>query len=154
MREKLNCTRLVGVVAVFVLAASCTGGDSVESEPAKPLPINPTCGPTIGEKEVDASLVPDAFLIGESPKVTRVIESQQGYSAAILIQVALDPALEEYRSIVKETGYEILNEDYEGFEAEIYMREGADYVTLQLRETACENETVAYLRVIYEAAGD
>jgi hypothetical protein len=113
----------------------------------------PACGPTIGETEADASLVPDIFLIGETPKVTRVIESQQGYSAAILLQIALDPALEEYRSIVKQAGYEILNEDYEGFEAEIYMREGADYVTLQLRETACEDETVAYLRVIYEEAG-
>jgi len=134
---------------------ACTGETERGSRllPPPEAATAPACGPTIGETRANTSLVPDIFLIGETPKVTRVIESQQGYSAAILLQIALDPALEEYRSIVKQAGYEILNEDYEGFEAEIYMREGADYVTLQLRETACEDETVAYLRVIYEEVG-
>ena len=107
------------------------------------------CGLPSPEPTIDARLVPDYFL----PDRTELVRAQAergGYLAMINAQLSVQDALDIYHSIVIENGFEIIQEDNEGFEAEIYLRKKKQLAAIQIRRSQCDDASVIFINLVDE----
>ncbi len=68
----------------------------------------------------------------------------------INIELGVQDALETYHSIVLEHGFEIIQEDNEGFEAEIYLRNKKHLAAIQIRRSQCDDASVLFVNLVDE----
>lgn len=66
----------------------------------------------------------------------------------INIQLGVQDALEDYHSIVDDNGFEIIQEDNEGFEAEIYLRRKEQLAAIQIRRSQCDDASVVFVNLV------
>ncbi len=71
-----------------------------------------------------------------------------GFLAMINVQLSVQDALETYHSIVTDNGFEIIQEDNEGFEAELYMKKGKTLGSLQIRTSVCRNAAIVFVNIV------
>ncbi|HEV3472541.1 MAG TPA: hypothetical protein VG408_04965 [Actinomycetota bacterium] len=71
-----------------------------------------------------------------------------GFLAMINVQLSVQDALETYHSIVTENGFEIIQEDNEGFEAEIYLRKKEHLAAIQIRTSQCDDASVVFVNLV------
>lgn len=71
-----------------------------------------------------------------------------GYLAAINVRLSVSGAVDFYRPAIKKAGYEIINIDNEGFEAEIYMRKGKRLAAVQIRTSTCDDRSIVFINEI------
>ncbi|MDQ3963943.1 MAG: hypothetical protein M3277_08560 [Actinomycetota bacterium] len=71
-----------------------------------------------------------------------------GYLAMINIDRSVQDALETYHSIVTDHGFEIIQEDNEGFEAEIYLRRAQHLAAIQIRTSQCDDASVIFVNLV------
>jgi hypothetical protein len=134
-------TRACAIVLILVLA--CTGctdtNDTVEPQKDCGLfPIDP---------KADASVVPEPFLL-EGTEVAKSIESKKRLTVAMNNPRSVQESFPLYKQAVKEAGFELVGEDNEGFEAELYMRRGSKLGQIQIRMSPCPDATGVYLIIV------
>ena len=122
-----------------LLIAGCDGSDP------KVQPLD--CGLPSPEPSAQRELVPDYFLI-EGTEVIRAQAERGGFLAMLNVDLGVQDALETYHSIVLENGFEIIQEDNEGFEAEIYLRKKKQLAAIQIRRSQCDDASVLFVNVV------
>ncbi len=66
----------------------------------------------------------------------------------INIELSVQDALQTYHSIVTDNGFEIIQEDNEGFEAEIYLRRKEHLAAIQIRRSQCDDASVVFVNLV------
>jgi hypothetical protein len=138
---------IAGVLAAALVASGCS-----EEEPAGDQAIPTRCGLPTPDAGVDASVVADAFLLGGDAEVTKTDKSKRGTIAALNVPYSVSEAFSRYSESVKRDGYEIVDDDFEGFEAELYLRKDDDLGAVQIRRSTCNDASIVFVNVIKQAA--
>ena len=139
--------RLVTVVTLMAVLIGCTE----EPQSSARGKLAGTCGFPARKAPVDPKGIPEEFLL-EGVEVSKVQNTKKRLTAALNVPHSVQDALDLYRDVVKELGYQIIRVDNEGFEAEIYMRKGDDLAAMQVRMSTCENAVALYINIVRGAA--
>jgi hypothetical protein len=107
----------------------------------------PNCGLPTREPGVDDSLVPDLYLPDEA-LLTRAQRERGGFLAQINVELGVQDALRYYRRAVQDAGYEIIQSDNEGFEAELYLRKDEMLAAVQIRTSQCDDESIVFVNEV------
>lgn len=133
---------LVGVM-VLALSASCSDGQGAPP-PSRAAPT-PTCGLPKAQMDPDIERLPPELILGGD-----VLRSHPGPgldTTLIVHEGTVEGLQDAYREVAPRAGLEVVQEDFEGFEAELYVRSGDELGMIQLRETGCEGTILVYLRL-------
>jgi hypothetical protein len=140
------------LLGVLVAATLVTGGCSERGPADDDRAIPARCGLPTPDRRVDSSVVADVFLLGGDAEVTKTKKSKRGILAALNVPYSVSEAFSRYSESVKEGGYEVVDDDFEGFEAELYLRKGDDLGAVQIRRSTCEQASIVFVNVVEQAA--
>jgi hypothetical protein len=132
--------------AGWILAAVLIGLPSCDDGGGSEL-VAQECGLPTPEPDVDASLVPDAFLVDET-EVVKVFKGKDRFTAALNIQKSVNDSFELYRKAAGDAGFDLVGVDNEGFEAEVYMKRGTELGTVQIRTSTCDDASVVFVNIV------
>jgi len=145
MTEKTVVISLRLLSAILLVALALSACDGEPSSTGQPV----DCGLPSPEPGTDAKLIPDYFL-PEETELVRAQAERGGYLAMINVQFSVQDALETYQSIVSDNGFEIIQQDNEGFEAEIYLRKRKQLAAIQIRRSQCDDASVIFINLVDE----
>lgn len=146
-RKRQRAIRRTALALVLVSLVSCTGDPRPTANPAG---LSGTCGLPTPEPEREESLVPDV-LLPEGAEVSNAQSERGGFIAAINVKLSVGDALAFYRSAIKKAGYEVINIDNEGFEAEMYLRREKKLAAIQIRTSTCDDRSIVFINEIVPA---
>lgn len=133
---------LLAAVLTALLPACSGGTETPELFPAAcrlPSPV----------AEVDVSKIPGGLLVDERSQV-RSIERIDGLLVvAMNVPMSVTQAYEAYLDVLREPPYDLIGNENEGFEMEIYARDRntGDLVAVQARNPGCAEAVSIYLQV-------
>jgi hypothetical protein len=64
------------------------------------------------------------------------------------IRMSVQDALPLYKRAIARAGFELVGEDNEGFEAELYLKRGKELGSLQIRTSVCSDASVVFVNVV------
>ncbi len=132
--------KLAVLVVLLGLLAGC-GGESQTGE----IDLQKDCGLPTPDRDVNPNAISDDALLMEGATLFRT-QTRDGRSVVGLnVPHGVDDAFTYYRRAAKEAGYDVLQLDNEGFEAEIYLKAGRDLASITIRSSVCEEAVVVYL---------
>jgi hypothetical protein len=99
----------------------------------------------------DDSLVPDIFL-PPGAEIAKAQAERGGFITAINVPQSVGEAFDFYTAAAKDGGYEVIQTDNEGFEAEIYLRHGKRLAAIQVRTSTCEDRSIVFVNEILPEA--
>ena len=102
------------------------------------------------EPSRDESLVPEE-LLPEGAEISNAQAERGGFLTAINVKLSVGEALKFYKKAVKASGYQIINSDNEGFEAEIYLRKKKRLAAIQIRTSTCGDRSIVFINEIVPA---
>ena len=109
--------------------------------------LSGTCGLPTPEPDRDESLVPKLFLPAGS-EISNAQAERGGFIAAINVPLGVTPAFDYYGDAVEDGGYEVIQTDNEGFEAELYLRKGKHLAAVQIRTSTCDDRSIVFVNQI------
>jgi hypothetical protein len=134
-------TRARAIVLFLVLAcAACTNSNG-DMEPRR------DCGLFPIDPKADASVVPEPFLL-EGMEVAKSIKNKKRLTVAMNNPRSVQESFPLFKRAVSDAGFELVGEDNEGFEAELYMRRGSTLGQIQIRMSPCPDATGVYLILV------
>lgn len=136
------------VVATGLLLLLATACEAEQPTPQHPQAIPTACGLPTPVPGLNASLVPAVWVEAADGELTNAERDKGGFLAAVNVPASVNEAFEIYKRTVTAEGYEILSEDNEGFEAEIYLRDGRKIGAIQIRMSRCESASLVYVNVV------
>lgn len=139
--------RIGPAAMALVLATSCGGGGATGDPSAVPT----QCGLPTPEPNLNPQLVPEAFVPGDSFLIS-TRRHDNGFLVALGAPFPIDRALEIFRDAAEQEGYEIVSEDNEGFEAELYVQRRRFIGAIQLRSSYCREATFVVINVFKSQA--
>jgi hypothetical protein len=110
-----------------------------------------TCGFPKRTIQIDTSPLPESFIF-EGVEVANFENKKKRLSAALNVPYGVQDALDRYLKASKEAGFEVIQEDNEGFEAELYLRKGPDAAAVQVRGSQCLDAVRVYVSIVRGAA--
>lgn len=96
---------------------------------------------------VRASLVPPGFLL-EDMEVAKAHKTKERLSIALNNPRSVNESFALLKASAREAGFKIVGEDNEGFEAEIYLKDGNRLGAIQIRGSRCPEATVVFLNIV------
>lgn len=131
---------------LLLLSIGAACGGTVES--AGPFPSE--CGlpsPRAGA-EKKRGLIPEEFLLGGDATIRAIEKDGSRIVAQLNLPLSVNEAFDRYKKDTLPT-YEVISEDNEGFEAEIYLRARKDHTlaAVQIRKPRCEVATSAFVSI-------
>ena len=128
---------------LVICSAACSS-----EEPAEKAEIDlAECGlpePTPG---ADASLIPNPFLLGGEAEVIQVEVEEGRVIGGLGLRLNVDRSFDRYKTAIPEASYELLQEDNEHFEAELYIKKGKELGSIQIRGSTCPDAVIVYLNL-------
>jgi len=128
---------------VLALFAGC----EAERPKAAGPPDYEACGLPAVHPKTDPAKVPEPYLLGGDAEVSRTEVEQGRLIASLSVPYSVNDAFPRFKEAIGETTFEVLQEDNEGFEAELYLRDGKRLGSLQIRSSTCSDVTIAYLNL-------
>jgi hypothetical protein len=129
--------------ALVALAGGCPGPG------ARNEPFPEACGlPSPGPK-ADVSKVPEDFLL-DGEAVVRKVSRQDGLLViALNVPLTIREVYDRYSEALVPPEYEPITDDFEGFEAEIYLRQTAtgSLLAIQARRPQCEEASSVFITI-------
>ena len=107
----------------------------------------PRCGLPTPEPGVETAAVPEAFLL-DGVQAVKVHRTKERLSVALNNPRSVEASFDAFKKAVDRTGFESVGEDFEGFEAEIYIQKGAELGTIQIRTSRCSEASVAFINIV------
>ena len=139
-------TRAGAILLSAVLTVSSLACAS--EDPPEEAPVDLTeCGLPKPHADADASLIPDPFLLDGQAEVIQVEVEEGRVIAGLGLRLNVDRSFELYKAAVPEASYELLQEDNEHFEAELYIKKGKELGSLQIRGSTCPDAVIVYLNL-------
>ncbi len=105
------------------------------------------CGFPKVDPKADVDLVPPSYLLGGEAKVGQTEVKDGRLIGALHVPHSVDEAFGLYKKAVSQTRFEVLQEDNEGFEAELYLKSGRELGSLQIRSTKCPDAVIVYMNL-------
>jgi hypothetical protein len=134
-------TRAWAIVIFLLLACTaCTDTNNTE-EPNRNCSLFPI------DRKADPSVVPEPFLL-DGMQVAKSIQTKKRLTVAMNNPRSVQESFPLYKQAVKEAGFELVGEDNEGFEAELYIRRGSTLGQIQIRMSPCPDATGVYLILV------
>ena len=87
------------------------------------------------------------FLI-EGSRISSGQKVRGGFVTTIDVPYSVQEALPIYRDALKAAGFELRNEDNEGFEAELYFEGGKELGAIQIRRSTCPEASLVYVNIV------
>lgn len=125
-------------VAALALALGACGGDGGAAAPED-------CGLPTPDAAARPELVPAELLL-EGTEVLVAEEHDNGINVALGAPWGVQDALMRYRDAVGAADLEIVSEDNEGFEAEIYLQSKKELAFAQIRRSLCGDRSIVFFR--------
>jgi hypothetical protein len=136
------------LIASLVVVALALGGCAAEKdrEPSE-RGLSGTCGLRKVAPDVDEKKVPKEFLL-DGVEIAKTTTMKDRFIAIVNAPYSVDEAYRAYLDQVKEAGWNIVNHETEGFEAEIYLTSRAYLGAVQVRTSTCEGKVVVYVSLV------
>ncbi|HEX2294280.1 MAG TPA: hypothetical protein VHN37_03115 [Actinomycetota bacterium] len=134
--------RVVAASLALLAGLACAGGDGDGS--AAPA----DCGVPTPDPRADPALLPQPFLLDGDAEVASAGRRRGGVTAVLSTPLSVQDAVPVYRKAIGRAGFEIVGEDNEGFEAELYFKQGERLGAIQLRRTLCDDVIVVFVNVV------
>lgn len=64
------------------------------------------------------------------------------------VALSVQDALPLYKKAISGAGFDLVGEDNEGFEAELYMKRGERLGAIQIRRTLCDDVSIVFVNVV------
>ena len=135
MRSRIACALLTAAVLLTACPDDNTGGNADA--------VPKACGLPTPELGVNASLVPTEFML-EGMEVVKAVKTKDRLSFALNNPRSVNESFDLLRPASKRAGYKIVGLDNEGFEAEIYLKQGDRLGAIQIRGSRCPDATVVF----------
>ena len=126
------------LLAVTAACGKSGGGDTDSAD----------CGVPTPDPAARAELIPAPFLLDGDVAVASAGRRKGGVTAVLSIRMGVQDALPRYKKAVREVGFEVVGEDNEGFEAELYMKRGERLGALQIRRTLCDDVSIVFVNIV------
>lgn len=130
----------VAAVLLLSLTAACDRGSGG--------PSAADCGLPTPDPAARADLIPRPFLLGGDAEVASAGKRRGGVTGVLNIRMSVQDAFPVYKRAIAQAGFELVAEDNEGFEAELYLRRGKALGSLQIRTSVCEDAAVVFVNVV------
>jgi hypothetical protein len=130
---------LAAALLLLILAGACSDGGA---EPAA------GCGLPSPDPAAKPSLIPQELLLDGDAEVASANRRKGGVTGVLNIQMSVQDAFPIYKKAVERAGFELVGEDNEGFEAELYLKRGKELGSLQIRTSVCEDAAVVFVNVV------
>lgn len=133
---------VVGLAMVLVVSGAC-GTDHPEGLfPAECRLPSPDAG-------IDTSKVPEDLVVDDRSEIRSVERIDGLLVVAMNVPLSVDRSYKAYLEVVGEAPYELIGQENEGFEMEIYARDSrnGDFVAVQARNPGCEEAVSIYVQV-------
>ena len=140
-------TRVLAALLIVVALGAC----AKDGESDGPRRIAGTCGFPKKTIDVDTTALPKDFVF-DGVEVANFEDKKTRLTAALNVPFSVQDALPRYRTASEKAGFEIIQEDNEGFEAEIYLRKGPDLASVQIRGSQCPDAVRVYVNIVRDAA--
>jgi hypothetical protein len=147
-RRKRRAIRTAALLLVLSTFVACNNGPPAATD--NPPGLSGTCGLPTPEPTRVENLVPDE-LIPEGAEIANAQAERGGFLTSINVKLTVEEALKFYKKAVTEAGYEIINSDNEGFEAEIYLRKKNRLAAIQIRTSVCDDRSIVFINEIVPA---
>lgn len=136
----------LAAAAASVLLLFAPSGCS-EEDPDATSGFSPECALPTPEPGIEPGVVPGPFLL-EGVELVRAHETRNRVTVALNNPRTVQASFEAFRRAATKAGFEIVGEDNEGFEAEIYLQRGRRYGSIQIRMSRCAEATVAFINIV------
>lgn len=133
------------VATLLVLAVAITACS--EKRDGREAGLSGTCGLRKIANDVDESRVGEEFLL-EGVEIARTQDLKGRFIATVNAPYGVDEAYRRYQDQVKDAGWDIVSQETEGFEAEIYLSDARSLAAIQIRTSTCEGKVVVYVSVV------
>ena len=138
-------TRILALlIALALVGVSCSDGDGSRDSP-QALPSG--CGLPTPKPGLDPSDVPDEWVL-EGAEVTSASKEKGRLVLALNLPYSVVEVMTRYRKIVVDAGYDLVSVDNEVFEAEVFFERGPRVGAVQIRRSACDDASVAFVSVV------
>ncbi len=131
-------------VAVAVAVAGACGSDEPTVQAA---PDFAACGFPTPDPAADPGEVPTPLLLGGEATVAQTEVKDGRLIAALHVPHSVNEAFGLYKSALADAELDVLQEDNEGFEAELYLKTGKELGSLQIRSSKCDDAVIVYLNL-------
>lgn len=139
------------IACALVALAGCGNGDPEPSPEPTTAAATPTPDPGLSERcglppvraGADADAVPPELRLPGS-QVASARRSGSAVTATLLIGLSMPAAYQALLQLAPKAGYEVAFNEFEGFDAEIYLRTDSGLVKFRLRPSGrCEDASQA-----------
>ena len=137
--------------AVILLVALCVfgacGGDSNGGRKGS-QGDGGRCGLPPAEESAKVELVPKEFILDDpAVEVAQTYQRRQRFVATLNVMGSVQESFTAYKASLDKSRFELLQEDNEGFEAELYLQRGADFGVIQIRSSKCDDASFVILNL-------
>ena len=126
---------------VLLAGAACNRGGGGSDVPAD-------CGVPAPDPASRPELIPAPFLLDGDAEVASAGRRRGGVTAVLSVDLSVQDALPLYRKAIARAGFEVVGEDNEGFEAEVYLKRGKRLGAIQIRRTLCDDVSVVFVNIV------
>ena len=141
-------TRSAIAAALLLLCLGCSS-----NEPSAKETIDlAKCGLPTPNPDADGTLLPEPFLLGGEAEVIEVELEEGRVIAGYGLRLSVDQAFDRIKTAIPEASFELLQEDNEHFEAELYIKKGKELGSIQVRGSTCPDAVIVYLNLPHERA--
>jgi hypothetical protein len=130
-----------GLLCLFALVACGSDGAAEEGT------IPEECGLPSPGPNLDASAVPEQYLLDGRAIVRKVTERNDLFVVALNVPLTVNAAYGAYLDALPPPRYKVITKENEGFEAEIYLRDGEqeNLMAVQIRQPQCVEAVSVYI---------
>lgn len=133
-------SRRAALALLLVLGSACNGDEGGAATEG--------CGLPTPDPSARADLIPEELLLDGKAVVATAGRRKGGVTAALNLPLSVQDALPLYRKAVGRASFEVVGEDNEGFEAEVYIKKGKQLGQIQIRRSLCEDASVVFVNVV------
>jgi hypothetical protein len=130
----------IAVLSLVVGLSACGGGS--------PDPLA-DCALPSPDADADASEVPEQFLLDGTATLRRASEEDGLLVFGLNLPYDVSEAVDRFKTSLAPPRYQVLSEDNEGFEAELYFHDKQEdrLLAIQIRRPNCDTASAAFVTI-------
>ncbi len=129
---------MAAALLLLLTGGACNGSSDVATD----------CGLPTPDPAARAGLIPEPFLLDGDAEVATAGRRKGGVTGVLNIEMSVQDAFPIYKRAIARAGFDLVGQDNEGFEAELYMKRGKELGSLQIRTSVCDDAAVVFVNVV------
>ena len=147
----MPCYRVSAAPIIALCAVTLVGSVACSGEPRpanNSAPATSECGLPAVKAAADPSRVPKEFLLDEPEvEVAETFERRRRFIAALNVSGSVQDTFRAFKGALERSRFDLLQEDNEGFEAELYLQKGNEFAVIQIRASNCDDASLVFLNL-------